>query len=314
MDLANDYRPESFDNVIGQAAVVRSLEKFIKNGKVPHAFLFSGSSGTGKTTVARIIANDLGCKGMDLVEIDAATHSGIDAIRQITSRAQYTNINGRAQVTIIDECHALSKQAFQALLKPIEDSKEGFYWILCTTDIAKVPATIKTRCHAYVFNDVDTDDLEDLIKKVASDETIKIKGEVIDLIAKAAMGSPRQALTFLSMVSNCKNVKEAQKLLRDGSYQTKDAIDLCRALVGHGNGARGFDDCIELVKKMRESYTAEGIRIMIQCYCASCFMGKNMPKKPGTLLAVMEAFSESYNQSEKMAPLILSLGSLFFDE
>ena len=141
------WRPQKLNDVISHAFVVSSLKALLKEKECPHSFLFTGPSGVGKTTLARIVASYLEAA---VLEIDAATNTGIDAMRAVQDMARYKAIDNEKRVVIIDECHALSKQTWQSLLKIVEEPPAHLYWAFCTTEPDKVPATIKTRCVQYL--------------------------------------------------------------------------------------------------------------------------------------------------------------------
>ena len=144
------YRPTNLDEVIGQNAVVQSLKQQLTGQSTPHAFLFLGPSGVGKTSIARILAGMMKCDDANILEIDAATHSGVENMRSVTQMAQYRGIGESPnKFIIVDEVHALSKATFQSLLLSIEEPPPHVYWALCTTEPDKIPTTIKTRCAAY---------------------------------------------------------------------------------------------------------------------------------------------------------------------
>jgi len=277
----------------------------------PHGFLLHGPSRVGKTTVARIIASELGCKGASLIEIDAASHSGVDDMRAVANRQTFQALDGKAQVTIIDECHKLSSSAWNALLKPIEEAPDGFYWIFCTTEPAKVPKTVKTRCHEYLFSDVTENECLKLIRKIAKKEKIKLDDESFGVIVKAAQGSPRQALVSMSACRAAKNVKEVQELLRAG-FDHADVIELCRYLL-FAKGAT-FGGALDIVVKFKDSVTAETARLTILNYSTSVLLSRNTKNNPNKIMAVMDEFSEPFFQAEKMAPVLIALGRLLLGD
>jgi DNA polymerase-3 subunit gamma/tau len=206
--LLNKYRPANFDKVLGQDAAVASLQEAIKQ-KRGRAFLFTGRSGIGKTSLAYIAAAALGCKPTDRIEIDAATNGGVDDMWELASRLIYRPLGGGAKAIILDECHMLSRSAWNGLLKPIEQPPEHACWLLCTTEPTKVPDTIRSRCLHYDLKPIGYVSLVGLVNTVAEREHIKLADGVARLCAKEAEGSARQALANLAICANAKSRDEA---------------------------------------------------------------------------------------------------------
>ena len=167
------YRPRSLQDVRGQDAVVDSLTTALKKSTRPHSFIFTGPSGCGKTTLARILAEKFGCSPQNVIEIDAATNNGIDSMREVTSTLRYNGFGDTPnKAIIIDECHALSKAAWQSLLKSVEEPPAHVFFFFCTTENGKVPETINTRCQSYFLKPLRFDDLMDLLEFVVDEEAL----------------------------------------------------------------------------------------------------------------------------------------------
>ncbi|TSD02465.1 MAG: DNA polymerase III subunit gamma/tau [Parcubacteria group bacterium Athens0714_24] len=165
--LYRKYRPKNFDEVLGQDHIVGILKNAVKLGRISHAYLFSGPRGTGKTSVARILAKEAGCSEMDLIEIDAASSRGIDEIRSLREAVNFVPLQGKIKVYIIDEVHMLTKEAFNALLKTLEEPPSHVIFILATTELEKVPETIVSRCQSFSFYKIPENVLRKFIFNIA---------------------------------------------------------------------------------------------------------------------------------------------------
>lgn len=301
------YRPNELDQVIGQPHAVSALEHYKKTNDWPHAFLFTGGSGCGKTTLARIIAHELAVDGSGLVEIDAATFNSVDVMRSLIDGLQYANFGTSAKKFIIlDECHMLSKAAWNALLKSIEEPPSHVYFALCTTDEDKVPDTIKTRCTCLRLKSVPFSDLVDLLSAIAEFEQLPIPQDGLDLIAREALGSPRQALTSLNLCGHATTIEEV-KIALETADQNADTIELCRML--SGNVTPSWKRAVALLKRMTD-LNPESIRLVVVNYTSKALLNTTGETQAIKLLAVLEAFSKPCNPSEKMAPILLAVGQL----
>src|SRR5688572_1500735 len=218
--LARRYRSGTFDELIGQDHVARTLKKAITSGRIAHAYLFCGTRGTGKTSTARILARSLNCEksdgptaepcgecgscqaiargeDIDVIEIDAASNTGVDNVRDLISNSQYRPARSRFKVYIIDEVHMLSKSAFNALLKTLEEPPGHVKFILATTEPEKVLPTILSRCQRYDFRNIPTREIAGHLKVVVKREKVKADEDALLLVAKAGAGSMRDALSLL---------------------------------------------------------------------------------------------------------------------
>ncbi len=195
------YRPPNFDELFfGLESIVRALTSQLEKGQVGHAYLFFGPRGTGKTTTARILAKEVGCRGLDLIEIDAASNRGIDDIRSLREKISLTPTEGDYKVYVIDEVHMLTKEAFNALLKTLEEPPSHAILILCTTEPHKVPETIRSRCQKFEFKRASIADIVKKLKLIAESEKAEISGEDLQLLAKNAEGGFRDAETMLEQM------------------------------------------------------------------------------------------------------------------
>ncbi len=198
--LYRAYRPRTFAEVRGQNQVTDTLRKSIGNGKIAHAYLFAGSRGTGKTSVARILAKELGVSDKDVYEIDAASNTGVDNIRELREAVHVMPFDSKYKFYIIDEAHMLSKAAWNALLKTLEEPPAHAIFVLATTERDKVPDTIQSRCEIYTFKQPNRETLREIVTDVARSEGYTLERSAAELVALLAEGSFRDALSILQKV------------------------------------------------------------------------------------------------------------------
>lgn len=198
--LYRKYRPQTFNDVVGQEQIVTLLESSIKQKKISHAYLFCGGRGTGKTTVARIFARDIGCNPEDIIEIDAASNRGIDEIRELRDAVRTSPFSSPYKVYIVDEAHMLTKEAANALLKTLEEPPSHVIFILATTDPEKLPQTIVSRCQKIVFQSPNLATLSARLIHVAKEEGKTLDEDSALLVARHGKGSYRDALGVLEQV------------------------------------------------------------------------------------------------------------------
>ena len=300
-DLSAKYRPRKFKDVVGQEVACRTLQDLIANNA--QAYLFAGPSGTGKTTLARITADRLGCNGSTLMEIDAATFTGIDAMRRVQEAVQYRPIGpvDRAGV-LLDEAHRLSPQAWDSLLKSIEEPPPHVVWMLCTTNPTKVPVTVKSRCRPITLSEVPPEPLRQLCARICTAEGIELPPDVDRLLVREAYGSARQLLVNLEVCRSVTTRKEAEQALRS-SQESEAALELCRFLVKPGS----WGAAMAIVKKL-EGESPEGVRIRVSAYFSKVTVNSDNEAKGMAALQVLDAFSTPYTTSDNLAPLLLSIG------
>ncbi len=194
------WRPQNFDDVIGQEHITRTLQNSIQMNRIRHAYLFSGPRGTGKTSTARLLAHALGSRDMDLIEIDAASHTGVDDVRDLRDKIQFMPAEGQYKVYIIDEVHRFSGSAFDALLKTLEEPPDHAIFVLATTEIDKVPDTIKSRCLQFEFRRVALREVADRLMMIAEAEGLHIDRDALELIARYGTGSVRDSISLLDQI------------------------------------------------------------------------------------------------------------------
>ena len=246
--LYRKYRSKNFDELVGQEAIKRTLENSLKIQKISHAYLFSGPRGTGKTSVARLFAKALNCeKGIghicndcpscnainegshpDVIEIDAASNSGVDEVRELIEKVKYAPIQSRYKIYIIDEVHMMTNSAFNALLKTLEEPPSYVVFILCTTEPYKLLPTILSRCQRYEFKKITDAELKKLIVRVLSEENITATNDAINLIVELANGGARDSLSILDQVISYagSNIEESDVIKMFGLVSSQDKIRL----------------------------------------------------------------------------------------
>lgn len=219
MSLYRQYRPKTFADVVGQDHIISTLARAVEQDKLAHAYLFAGTRGTGKTSTARILAKILLTHGMkddtlreqviaavdegsltDLTEIDAASNTGVDNIRDLIEKIQFTPVAAAAKVYIIDEVHMLSKGAFNALLKTLEEPPPYAYFILATTELHKIPATIQSRCQRFLFRQINESDIAGRLRYISDQENIQVEDAALDAIAHHVQGGMRDAISLLDQL------------------------------------------------------------------------------------------------------------------
>ncbi len=247
------YRPAAFTDVVGQGHITKTLENAVKTGKTSHAYLFTGSRGTGKTSCAKILSKAVNClnpqngnpcneceicKGidngsiLDIIEIDAASNNGVDNIRDLREEANFTPANAKYRVYIIDEVHMLSIGAFNALLKTLEEPPAHVIFILATTEVHKLPSTILSRCQRFDFKRIPPEDIADRLKEVAVKENLQLADDGAMLIARIADGAMRDALSLLDRCSSYDGIIDSAAVASSAGLAGREYIfELCDCII-----------------------------------------------------------------------------------
>lgn len=270
MSLYQKYRPKDFDGVIGNEREVKAISKLLSSPEHPHSYMLCGPTGCGKTTVARIIADKVGAEEFSLNEYNIANTRGIDTIREIIEKTAYRPVLGNS-VFIMDECHMLTTEAQQALLKILEDTPEYVYFILCTTDPNKIIKTIHTRCTTFNLTPLSVEQIYYLLKMVKKAEKMPLSGDDLDAIARNCGGIPRNALVMLQTASSIEEDDKRLEFILQNSYidESLDVIDLCRAVY---NGRPWKEQTTILDRLKKDKIDAERVRRAILGYLSAVIM------------------------------------------
>ena len=236
--LYRKYRPQTFNDIVGQNHIVSVLKNAIDRDQISHAYLFYGSRGTGKTSIAKIFANEVNSnevyqkENVDIIEIDAASNNGVDEVRDIKEAIKFLPTEGKYKVYIIDEVHMLTTAAFNALLKTLEEPPAHVIFILATTEIHKIPATILSRCQRFEFKNLSQDQLIDRLRYIAKEENLVIEEAAIEKIATLAKGGLRDAISILDQVSNYAEEISLNHILEvTSSISEDDILEFYRSLL-----------------------------------------------------------------------------------
>ena len=309
--IARKYRPQNFSELIGQEHVQKTLANAIESGRLAHGYIFSGQRGTGKTTVARILARCLNCvqgptphpcgvcsscveisagSSVDVIEIDAASNRGINEMREIRENVRYRPARDRYKVFIIDEAHQITKEAFNALLKTLEEPPEWVVFVLCTTEANEIPNTIASRCQQFTFRSVDFAELMNRMRYIVAQEGIEADEEALSVLAQAGEGSVRDSLSALDQaIARCGrtlDVTEIRALL--GMFGVESLRSVAEAL-GRSDGNR----MLEIVEELeRGGQSLQHFSRELSRYWRNLLVAK-ITGKPTRLIAASDREQES---------------------
>lgn len=267
MSLYNKYRPSNLEQIKGNSNLVATLKSMLDHkDSCPHAFLLFGPTGCGKTTIARIISNDLGCVGGDINEVNSADFRGIDTSRDIIRKSYYLAGEGTNRIWIIDECHKMTTDAQNALLKILEEPPAHVYFVLCTTEPNKVISTIRGRCINLQVNPLNESQMYGLLRGVVRKEEEDLDKEVYDQIVQDSLGLPRNALTILEKVLSVSK-EDRLSIAKQTAAQQNAVIDLCRALL-KGTSWKPIKDILNGLREQEP----EDIRRGVLGYCQAVLL------------------------------------------
>lgn len=347
--LYRKYRPKNFEEMAGQKEIVRTIKNSLKNGKTSHAYLFTGPRGVGKTTLARLIAKGVNCLTsevtdepcnkcenclainngtfMDMIEIDAASNRGIDEIRQLKEKINYQPVKGRKKIYIIDEVHMLTKEAFNALLKTLEEPPEHVIFILATTEADKILPTIISRCQRYDFKALTMEEMTEKLKFICKEEKIDIDDDVFEIIYENSGGSMRDSISILErLMVTCLNekittekcetvlgitpVKQMKNFLE--KIQNKDYVELVKTLDEYWNESIEIEDffkdlakyCKTLMSK-KQLDIREGLSIIDNIYTSLNKFKYEEDKRLVGYVIVDNMLKESQPQVERVVEKVI---------
>ncbi len=268
MSLYHKYRPTNLEDIRGNSEMVESLQAMLYDKETcSHAILIHGPTGCGKTTIGRIIATELNCKGNDFREVNTADFRGIDTIREIRKNAQFKSLEGDCLVWLIDECHKMTNDAQHAVLKMLEDAPKHVYFILCTTEPQKLLPTIKGRCAQFQVKPLNERQMFGLLRSVVKAEEETCSKEIYEQIYQDSFGHPRNALQILDQVLKADPENRLEIAKRAEVIQSQ-SIELCRALLGKGIA---WKEVREILNGLREE-EPESIRRHVLGYAQAVLL------------------------------------------
>ena len=303
--LITKYRPGDFDEIWGHEDIINALQRALKSTVCPHAFLFTGPSGVGKTTIARILGKHINA---EILPFDAASHSTKEDALRLAELGQHFALGGaKARLLLIDEIHALSSAAFQSLLLILEEPPAHLYFALCTTELQKVPETILTRCYHVALRALKDREIEELLSAICDAEAWKIDADVLQLIVQSSTGQPRKALSLLQSCHDAPSREEARRivsLLDDSSA----LVDLLKVLLSGKKDWSIIQPLLETLPDDFDNSVIAGTRYIIGA----------MTKQKDSAKALMawnllNALTFPTSTFDKKAHFVVSIGRFIFD-
>lgn len=286
--LAEKHRPQSFSEVIGNESIVKSLQSRVDKNNIPHVIMFTGPHGSGKTTMAYILAKELKCSDFDIVEMDIGNMTGVDNSRAIIKDARKKPMKGSARAWILDEIQGASTNAQEALLKTLEKPPAHAFFFLCTTDPQKIKATLRSRCVTYTVQPLNNQEMFKVLNRAAKKENKEIPKKVLIEIAKDSLGHPRDALMILEKVLYIDDEEEMIEVAKQEAAVQNQAIDLCRVLSKKTNWKTVSDLLLNI------NQDPESIRRAVLGYFTTALLKGNE-----RAYLILDAFSDSFFYSGK---------------
>jgi len=300
-ELYKRHRPTKFSELVGQDSAVKELTAMGRNNAIPHFLLFIGPSGCGKTTIARILKNKLKCSDADFKEMNAAKDRGIDMVREIDSRVGLAPMAGPCRIWLIDECHQMTAQAMESILKLLEDTPKHAYFFLCTTDPSKLKRTIVTRATKVKVVLIGDKEMTGLVNRVAAAEKKQIEEDVVAKIVSVAEGSARMALVLLHQVIDLATEEDKLEALERESAQ-RSGFELAQALVRNAK----WPEIAAILGNCEDD--PETVRRIVLGYFTKVALGQKTPKRA---VGIIEAFLDPYFNTGK-AGLVQSCAVVCF--
>ena len=308
--LINKWRPRSFDEVVGHRDIVKSYVRALDDG-ASHAFVFAGDAGLGKTTLSRLGAKYVGTTDANLVEVDAATYSGIDDMRSLTATLGYRPLGKNAcKSIIIDEAQGLSRAAFSSLLKVVEEPPAWVRWFFCTTDASKIPDNIKSRCVVYSLRPMRPTELFDYLTDIVAIEKFDTPRQIVELCARRADGSPRKALSNLAACYAAGDRAAAAALIEEVEASLVGAPFALAKAIADGWRWDKVQPVLKVLSDTGES--AEKVRQTVRAYFTRVIIDATDEAVVCRALAVLDNFSEACSPADGLSPIITAVGRSLF--
>jgi len=286
LPLDKKYRPKTFEDFAGSnnQSTIKSLQSFLKKESTIGTFLLFGSSGCGKTTLARILANEIGARDIDIKELNISNTRGIDAARAIIDNVRHKSLGGKCKVIILDEVQKATTDFMNAMLKVLEEPPNNTYFILCTTDPDKLLKTIKTRCTKYPVHPLLLHETEELLQKVCRKERKRVHKDVLNQIANVVEGCPREALVILDSIIDIDSKEDQEKSIIDFTVNEATVRELCQALLEN----KSWKIISKLIKGIEQE--PESIRRAILGYMGAVLLNGRNDRAD----EILEAFWDNY--------------------